>query len=176
MKKSKTDLPNTWGPKVFKFLLNTKALMIQLNLSLRTPLKYQHLACKYGGHFFFSYSKEPSWYRPSLFRRTEKLHCSEGIDVNLMHSDTPMFNCFSEKLLRMKLNKAELCEKSNRIQIAVSEKNAKTIRKMCVQKQKNVIRNVRGKKSLNGNVAVTLVLTRKPKMARVNIPEVNHRL
>ena len=59
----------------------------------------------------------------------------------------------------MKLNKAELCEKSNRIQIAVSEKYAKTIRKMCVQKQKNVIRNVRGKKSLNGNVAVTLVLT-----------------
>ena len=27
--------------------------MIQLNLSLRTPLKYQHLASKYGGHFFF---------------------------------------------------------------------------------------------------------------------------
>ena len=76
----------------------------------------------------------------------------------------------------MKLNKAELCEKSNRIQIVVREKNAKTIRKMCVQKQKNVIRNVREKKSLNGNVAVTLVLTRKPKMARVNIPEVNHRL
>ena len=46
-------------------------------------------------------------------RRTEKLKDdrSEGIDVNLMHSDTPMFNCFSEKLLRKKLNKAELCEK-----------------------------------------------------------------
>ena len=46
-------------------------------------------------------------------RRTEKLKDdrSEGIDVNLMHSDTPMFNCLSEKLLRKKLNKAELCEK-----------------------------------------------------------------
>ena len=46
-------------------------------------------------------------------RRTEKLKDdrSEGIDVNLMHSDTPMINCFSEKLLRKKLNKAELCEK-----------------------------------------------------------------
>lgn len=42
-----------------------------------------------------------------------------------MDSDTPMFNFF-EKLLRMKLNKAELWEKSNRIQIAASEKNAKT--------------------------------------------------
>ena len=60
-------------------------------------------------------------------RRTEKLKDdhSEGIDVNLMDSDTPMFNFF-EKLLRMKLNKAELWEKSNRVQIAASEKNAKT--------------------------------------------------
>ena len=37
----------------------------------------------------------------------------------------------------------------------MSEKNAKTIRKMCVQKHKNVIRNVKGKKSLSGNVAAT---------------------
>ena len=64
-------------------------------------------------------------------RRTEKLKDvrSEGIDVNLMHSDTPMFNFF-EKLLQMKSNKEEICEKSNRIQIAVGEKYAKTIRKM----------------------------------------------
>ena len=70
-------------------------------------------------------------------RRTEKLKDdrSEGIDVNLMDSDTPMFNFF-EKLLRMKLNKAELWEKSNRIQIATSEKNAKAKSKMCVQKHK----------------------------------------
>ena len=47
-------------------------------------------------------------------------------------------------------------KKSNRIQIAVSKKNAKTIRKMCVQKHKNVISNVKGKKSLSGNTAVTL--------------------
>ena len=52
----KTDLPDTWGTKVFEFLLNTKALMILLNLSLRTPLKYQHLASKYGGQFFRSRS------------------------------------------------------------------------------------------------------------------------
>ena len=38
-----------------------------------------------------------------------------------------------------------MCKKSNRIQIAVSEKDAKTVRKMCVQKHKNVIRNVKGK-------------------------------
>ena len=31
-----------------------------------------------------------------------------------------------------------------------SEKNAKTIRKMCVQKHKNVIRNVKGKIHLAG--------------------------
>ena len=45
--------------------------------------------------------------------RTEKLkdYRSEGIDVNLMHSGTLMFNFFPEKLLRIKLNKAELCEK-----------------------------------------------------------------
>ena len=54
--KLKIDLPNTWGPKVFEFLLNTKALMIQLNLSLRIPLKYQHLTSKYGGQFFRSWS------------------------------------------------------------------------------------------------------------------------
>ena len=48
--------------------------------------------------------------------------------------------------------------KSNRIQIALSEKNAKTIIKMCVQKHKHIIRNVRGKKSLSGNAAVTLVI------------------
>ena len=35
--------------------------------------------------------------------------CSEGIDVNLMHSDTPMFNFF-KKLLWMKL-KAEFMRK-----------------------------------------------------------------
>ena len=58
----------------------------------------------------------------------------------------------------MTLNKAELIEKSNRIQIAVSEINAKTVRKMCAQKPKNVIRNVKGKKSLSGNAAVTLSL------------------
>ena len=46
-----------------------------------------------------------------------------------MHSDTPMFNFF-KKLLQMKSNKEEICEKSNRIQIAVGEKYAKTIRKM----------------------------------------------
>ena len=46
--------------------------------------------------------------------------------------------------------------KSNRIKIAVSEKNAKTIRKMCVQKHKKVIRNIKGKKSLSGN-AVSLL-------------------
>ena len=46
-------------------------------------------------------------------RRTEKVNDdrSEGIDVKIMHSDTPMFNFFSEKLLRMKLNKAKLCAK-----------------------------------------------------------------
>lgn len=37
----------------------------------------------------------------------------------------------------------------------------KTIRKMCVQKHKNVIRNVKGKKSLSGNAAVTVLLTRR---------------
>ena len=37
---------------------------------------------------------------------------------------------FSEKLLRKKLNKAELGKKSNRIQIAVNEKNTETMRKM----------------------------------------------
>ena len=36
-------------------------------------------------------------------------------------------------------------QKYNRLQIAVSEKNAKTIRKMYVQWHKNVIRNVKGK-------------------------------
>ena len=71
-----------------------------------------------------------------------------------MHSDTPMFNFF-EKSLRMKSNKEEICEKSNRIQIAVGEKYAKTIRKMWVKKHENVIRNVLGKKSLSGNAAVT---------------------
>ena len=45
--------------------------------------------------------------------------------------------------------------KSNRIQIAVSEKNAKTVRKICMQKHKNVTRNVEGKKSLSGDAAVT---------------------
>ena len=55
----------------------------------------------------------------------------------------------------MKLNKAELCEKSNRIQIAASEKNAKTIRKMFVQKHKNVIRNGKRTKSLIGDSALT---------------------
>ena len=45
--------------------------------------------------------------------------------------------------------------KSNRIQIAVSEKNAKTVRKICMQKHKNVTRNVKGKKSLSGDAAVT---------------------
>ena len=48
--------------------------------------------------------------------------------------------------------------KSNRIKIAVSEKNAKTIRKMCGQKHKKVIRNIKGKKSLSGNAAVTTFL------------------
>ena len=74
-----------------------------------------------------------------------------------MHSDTPMFNFFG-KLLQIELNKAELCEKFNRIQIAVSEKNAKTIRKMFVQKHKNVSRNAKEKKLLGGNAAVTLSL------------------
>ena len=39
----------------------------------------------------------------TLTWRMEKLKddCSEGIDVNLMHSDTPMFN-FLKKLLWMK--------------------------------------------------------------------------
>ena len=52
-------------------------------------------------------------------RGTEKLKDdrSGGINVNLMHSDTLMFNFF-EKFLRMKLIKEKLCEKSNRIQIA----------------------------------------------------------
>ena len=42
----------------------------------------------------------------------------------------------------------------------MSEKNAKTIRKMCVQKHKNAIRNVKGKKSLSGNAALTCTLTK----------------
>ena len=48
------------------------------------------------------------------------------------------------------IKQVELCEKFNRIQIAASEKNAKTIRKMFVQKHKNVIRNGKRTKSLIG--------------------------
>ena len=124
---------------------------------------------------------------------------SEGIDVNLMHSDIPMGKISAQphttlciQFLNRENNdrnntfplrkqiyftivwgcaetlpsngqfffeKLELCEKSDRMQIAVSEKNAKKIRKMCVQKKKkNVIRNVKGKKSLCGNVAVTITM------------------
>ena len=88
-------------------------------------------------------------------RRTEELKDdrSEGIDVNLMDSDTPMFNFF-EKLLRMKLNKAELREnlteyKSPRV------KRMRKQKAKCACKNTNVIRNVEGKKSQSGNAAVT---------------------
>ena len=61
------------------------------------------------------------------------------------------------------IKQVELCEKFNRIQIAASEKNAKTIRKMFVQKHKNVIRNGKRTKSLIGDAALThLVPSERP--------------
>ena len=84
-------------------------------------------------------------------KRSEKDDCSEGIYVNL----TPMLN-FLRNFFKWNWTKQNYAKKSNIIiQIAMSEKNAKTIWKMCMQKLKNVIRNVKGKKSLSGNVAVT---------------------
>ena len=91
----------------------------------------------------------------TLTWRTEKLKDdrSERIDVNLMHSDTPMFNFF-KKLLWMRL-KAEFMRKielnTNRRDWKECENNKKNVH----AKHKNVIKNIKGKKSLSGNAAVT---------------------
>ena len=91
----------------------------------------------------------------TLTWRTEKLKDdrSERIDVNLMHSDTPMFNFF-KKLLWMRL-KAEFMRKielnTNRRDWKECEKNKKNVH----AKHKNVIKNIKGKKSLSGNATVT---------------------
>ena len=70
-----------------------------------------------------------------------------------MHSDTPMFNFF-KKLLWMKL-KAEFMRKielnTNRRDWKECENNKKNVH----AKHKNVIKNIKGKKSLRGNAAVT---------------------
>ena len=70
-----------------------------------------------------------------------------------MHSDSPMFNFF-KKLLRMKL-KAEFMRKielnTNRRDWKECENNKKNVH----AKHKNVIKNIKGKKSLRGNAAVT---------------------
>ena len=94
----------------------------------------------------------------TLTWRTEKLKDdrSERIDVNLMHSDTPMFNFF-KKLLWMRL-KAEFMRKielnTNRRDWKECENNKKNVH----AKHKNVIKNIKGKKSLSGNAAVTILL------------------
>ena len=91
----------------------------------------------------------------TLTWRTEKLKDDriERIDVNLMHSDTPMFN-FLKKLLRMKV-KAEFLQKiklnTNRRDWKESKNNKKNVH----AKHKNVIKNIKGKKSLSRNAVVT---------------------
>ena len=68
----------------------------------------------------------------SLQKEELKDDRSEGIYVNLMHSDTPMYIFFWETFTN-EIKQNRVMQKYNRIQIAVSEKNAKTIGKMYVQ-------------------------------------------